>query len=126
MRGMMRAANPNSTNGNKWNIPSDAANLKNPFHGKDAVEEGKIVFNQNCASCHGTSGKGNGPAAMALMPPPANLISEQVQNQPDGVLFWKIKNGNPPMPAFNGVLPDSKIWKVVLYLRSLKQHQKGS
>jgi mono/diheme cytochrome c family protein len=34
---------------------------------------GKEMFNAYCATCHGTDGKGNGPAAAALKSPPADL-----------------------------------------------------
>lgn len=34
---------------------------------------GKEVFNSYCAVCHGTDGKGNGPAASAMKAPPTNL-----------------------------------------------------
>jgi len=34
---------------------------------------GAEMFGQYCASCHGTSGEGNGPAAAALNVPPADL-----------------------------------------------------
>lgn len=34
---------------------------------------GKEMFNSYCAVCHGTDGKGNGPAASAMKTPPTNL-----------------------------------------------------
>ncbi len=35
--------------------------------------EGRDVFLRYCVSCHGVSGTGDGPAAAALQPPPADL-----------------------------------------------------
>src|SRR5262245_35577245 len=35
--------------------------------------EGRDMFMRYCASCHGVSGRGDGPAAAALQPPPADL-----------------------------------------------------
>jgi mono/diheme cytochrome c family protein len=35
--------------------------------------EGRDLFLRYCASCHGDGGKGDGPAAAALQPPPADL-----------------------------------------------------
>ena len=35
--------------------------------------KGKMLFETNCASCHGTSGKGDGPVGAALQPPPRNF-----------------------------------------------------
>jgi mono/diheme cytochrome c family protein len=35
--------------------------------------EGRDLYARYCASCHGVSGRGDGPAAAALQPPPADL-----------------------------------------------------
>jgi len=36
---------------------------------------GKETFLKYCASCHGADAKGNGPAAIALKPPPSDLTA---------------------------------------------------
>lgn len=36
---------------------------------------GQDLFRLYCGSCHGTDGRGNGPAAAALKTPPANLTT---------------------------------------------------
>jgi mono/diheme cytochrome c family protein len=38
-----------------------------------AREGGRALFARHCASCHGTDGKGAGPAAAALKAPPPDL-----------------------------------------------------
>jgi len=38
-----------------------------------SASSGKQMFNAYCASCHGSDGKGDGPAAAALKLPPADL-----------------------------------------------------
>jgi mono/diheme cytochrome c family protein len=35
--------------------------------------QGRDLFVQHCAACHGSSGRGDGPAASALVTPPADL-----------------------------------------------------
>lgn len=35
--------------------------------------EGAAIYAENCAQCHGASGKGDGPWAAAMTPPPADL-----------------------------------------------------
>ena len=40
---------------------------------KTAATSGKQMFNGYCAPCHGTDGKGDGPAAKALRTPPTDL-----------------------------------------------------
>jgi mono/diheme cytochrome c family protein len=58
-------------------MPADAASLA----------RGKDIFEANCASCHGVSGKGDGPAAQALNPKPADLATMAPQHSP-GDLAW--------------------------------------
>jgi len=41
----------------------------------NALREGKQLYEQNCASCHGQEGRGNGPSGASLDPPPRNLTS---------------------------------------------------
>ena len=38
-----------------------------------AADSGSEMFHSYCGPCHGTDGKGNGPAATSLKNPPANL-----------------------------------------------------
>ncbi len=41
--------------------------------GADDVAQGRALYLQYCASCHGRFGDGNGPMAPTLSTPPANL-----------------------------------------------------
>lgn len=41
--------------------------------------DAKSVFNERCSPCHGTSGKGDGPAAAALNPKPRNYTDKAWQ-----------------------------------------------
>ncbi len=51
-------------------------NLKEAFKTTPkALAAGKRIFDTNCAACHGASGKGDGPAAVALTPKPRNFTS---------------------------------------------------
>jgi len=51
----------------------------------------------------------------------ADLCLPVVQQQSDGMLFWKITNGNTSrgMPSFSKV-PELQRWQIVLYVRTLK------
>jgi mono/diheme cytochrome c family protein len=50
----------------------------------ELVARGKTLFTKNCAQCHGTIGRGDGPAAATMNPKPRNLAgSEGWKNGPD-------------------------------------------
>jgi mono/diheme cytochrome c family protein len=42
---------------------------------------GKETFLKYCASCHGEDGKGNGPPAIALKPPPSDLTTLSARHE---------------------------------------------
>jgi mono/diheme cytochrome c family protein len=100
-----------------WVAPADAKATKNPVKG---IGNAKKTVETNCVSCHGASGKGDGPAAAALpAPKPANWTSPAIQKETDGELFWKISNGRGAMPPWKH-LPEQERWEVVNYIRTLK------
>jgi mono/diheme cytochrome c family protein len=40
---------------------------------RGAIERGRAVYEQNCATCHGKRGKGDAPGASTMKPPPTDL-----------------------------------------------------
>ena len=67
--------------------------------GKEAAA--KEMFMEYCASCHGLSGKGDGPAAKALKTRPADLTTLAERNRgqfPEMRVMGAIKAG-PGVPA---------------------------
>ena len=46
---------------------------KPPKKTPELLKEGKRVFEQICAPCHGNKGDGKGPAGVALKPPPTDF-----------------------------------------------------
>ena len=102
-----------------WEAPAGEKAKKNPLpaDGK-TVEQGKKVAQVNCVSCHGAKGKGDGAAAAALNPKPADWTSKKVQAESDGEIFWKISTGRGAMPSWK-FLPENDRWALVRYIRSL-------
>lgn len=106
--------------GNPWAVPDEAAARTSPTPADEPlITAGKKVFAANCAACHGEAGKGDGPLAFMLKPPPLDLSGAKIMTQSDGALFWKITTGRAPMPAFDGILTEVQRWQVVGYLRTL-------
>ena len=83
-------------------------------------------YSNYCASCHGATGKGDGPAAGALFPKPKNFAEcKRMAVISDETLFKATKDGGPSvrlspiMPAWGGSLTDQQIHDLVGYIRSL-------
>ena len=98
-----------------WEAPAAEKGKKSPGGN---MASGKKLAETNCASCHGASGKGDGPAAAALNPKPADWTSAKVQAESEGELFWKISNGRGPMPPWKH-LSEKDRWDLVSYVKSL-------
>jgi mono/diheme cytochrome c family protein len=103
-----------------WVSPKAANKVKNPLAGdKSVLAAGKTLYIANCAPCHGNKGKGDGPAAAALNPKPADHSSARVQSETDGSLFYKLSAGRSPMPSYSKILTDQQRWELVNYIRTL-------
>ncbi len=80
------------------------------------VEAGRIVYSQNCASCHGPV---DGPAA--IDPAPVHGDAGHTWHHPDRLLYQWILD-RPPlatvMPAFRDVLSDDEVLDVLAYIKS--------
>lgn len=95
---------------------------------KGDEEAGKKTYGILCASCHGNTGKGDGPAAATLPTKPASLADgKYVKTLTDQYLFKVIKEGgasvgkSPLMPAWGGQLKDQDIWNLVAHIRELAE-----
>jgi mono/diheme cytochrome c family protein len=106
-----------------WKVPERAARKKNPLTADaQTIAEGKDLYVQNCAACHGKRGRGDGIAAANLNRRPGDLTSAEVARQTDGALFWKIGEGHSPMPGFSQLVSEAGRWHLVCYLRTLAPH----
>ena len=103
-----------------WKAPARAAKKQNPVPADpDAIAAGKKIYLGNCLACHGATGKGDGPAAIACNPRPKDLSDPKISSQTDGEIFWKITEGKKPMPSYEKLLSETDRWKVIDYIRTL-------
>ena len=68
----------------------------NAIPSKPSTAAGKKMFVQYCASCHGASAKGEGPAAIAMKTPPPDLTELSKHNDgkyPEGYIGALLKFG---------------------------------
>ena len=97
--------------------------LQNPFPPTpESLESGSATYAQVCESCHGETGRGEGPAGVALDPPPADLVVH-VPLHPEADLFRFIQDGIPGtgMAPLGDRLSEEEIWHVVNYIRTLEE-----
>jgi high-affinity iron transporter len=78
---------------------------------------GERVYAARCAQCHGSAGRGDGPAAAGLTPPPADLTGRSAAVSPLDY-FRRVTYGVPgtAMPAFGSALSEDERWDVIAYV----------
>ena len=103
-----------------WAVPQEAKERKNPLAPSEANRNAvKQVYADNCANCHGDTGKGDGTDAMMYDPPPADLTdASKMSKVSDGEIFYQITEGRKPMPSFKKRLTEEQRWQLVILVRS--------
>ena len=104
-------------------IPEEYSGQKNPTPaGDESAARGAKIYVDQCATCHGDEGMGDGPGGASLDPLPAP-IAHTGQMLADDYLFWRISEGgamapfNSAMPAWKASLDEAARWDVINYLR---------
>jgi mono/diheme cytochrome c family protein len=86
------------------------------------AQDAKALFEKNCNTCHGPSGKGDGPAGKMLKPPPADL-GTALKGKADADIMKVIKEGgkavgkSSAMPAFGSKMKDDEIQSLITYVK---------
>jgi|SRR5450755_3417725 mono/diheme cytochrome c family protein len=107
----------------QWKIPDEAKQRKNPLQpSAAALQAVRGIYLENCAQCHGDTGKGDGPEAKMHDPLPADLSNYKFNfGLSDGEIFYQISQGKKPMPAFKGRLTEDQRWQLVFLVRDFAQ-----
>jgi putative copper export protein len=79
-----------------------------------AIVHGERLYQADCASCHGATGQGDGPAIATLPVRPADLTGRKLLDYGDGDLFW--------LAGHAGATSEDDRWNLVDYLRA---HDRG-
>lgn len=88
------------------------------------LENGKALYVDACAECHGEKGNGEGPQAEGLEPPPTNLREEEYMKKVAPLkVFNTARLGieGTSMRAFDEY-KDQELWDIAFYVLSM-QHQ---
>ena len=107
-------------------IPRKARNQENPWQATpEILREAREDFTDRCAVCHGSDGSGQTQDGRNLYPKPPDLRAPQTQNLTDGQIRYIIRNGVrlTGMPAWSHPHEeqDNDSWKLVLFIRDLRQ-----
>ena len=100
-----------------------------PIATPEGLEQGRQLFEQACASCHGADGRGSGPAARS-----PGLLDEQGNRIWPGDLTGRLKSSQnsqdvyrvlvtgldgTPMPSYAESLSPEQTWDLVHWVASL-------
>lgn len=113
-------------------LPGEYEHLENPFRTADpetqkqAMIEGRNLFQTYCRPCHGCAADGEGPFAPAWRLKPADFTDMgTIATVIEAFVFWRVKEGSfalpssatpwdSVMPAWKDTLSDDQIWKVAM------------
>jgi len=87
------------------------------------LARGRDLYAQNCATCHGAAGGGDGPVAATLHPPPRNFLDTATMDAMSPVrVFNALTDGLPgtAMPSFGG-LPSHDRWNLAFFIFTWRQ-----
>lgn len=92
----------------------------NPIRPTEAsVSRGRMLFQQNCVTCHGVDGRGDGPTAASLNPQPTDFrLHTPLHTDPEFYAFIANGMSGTAMPAFADAFSAEDIWNLVNFLRA--------
>lgn len=91
------------------------------------VAQGKVLYAQHCANCHGAQLEGAAdwktPLADGTLPPPPHDSSGHTWHHPDALLVQIVAKGGDPaarskMPAFQDRLSEAEMIAILDYIKS--------
>ena len=97
--------------------------LTGPARAEDPAQ-GKLLYEQHCAKCHGAAGDGTGRAGRALDPRPTDFTKAKVDDP-----FWlritklgsKAVGKSNGMEGYGKLLTDEQIRAVLAYSKSFRR-----
>jgi predicted CXXCH cytochrome family protein len=109
-----------------FSIPRSQRKQTNPWEATpDNLRQAREAFVARCAVCHGFDGSGQTQVGRGLYPKAPDLRSSLTQRLTDGEIHYIIRNGVrlTGMPAWSTTHsePDDESWKLVLFIRDLRQ-----
>ncbi|MBL6963556.1 MAG: cytochrome c [Bacteroidetes bacterium] len=104
-----------------WKIPAKYLSMKNPMDASNIdMNVAKSMYSKYCKSCHGATGKGDGPKSLSLDSKMRSFKSPEFKLQKPGVIYYKSFIGRDEMPNFEKKITDEEDrWLLINYMLSL-------
>jgi mono/diheme cytochrome c family protein len=109
--GALTAAASSDANARTNPVPADA----------ESLGQGRALYEQQCAACHGMSGRGDGFGPSGI---PDFTDSVRMRQRTDAMLYTNISEGRNQMPQFHEVLTEIQRWELVNYVRTFAARAK--
>jgi len=103
-------------------IAKQMSSKPNPVAETDAnLVQGIKLYAVHCAVCHGAADAKPSSIALGLYQKAPQLAKYGVEDDEDGVTYWKIYHGirMTGMPAFRQSLSEDEMWKIALFLKKM-------
>jgi mono/diheme cytochrome c family protein len=105
-------------------LAKEAPTTPNPVPLTDAnLISGIQLYGDHCAVCHGTAAgdASASPIAKGEYPKPPQLAADGVEDDSEGVTYWKIAHGIrwTSMPSWKATLSDQQMWTIALFLKHM-------
>ncbi len=102
--------------GNELKIPADIDSSE------ATVAEGKAIYLNYCAVCHGENGMATGPIVAAQnSPAPPSYNSDRLKNLPAGKMYHSITYGKNLMGSYASQVAPKERWKIIRYIQTLQK-----
>jgi mono/diheme cytochrome c family protein len=86
----------------------------------DLAARGDTLYHTFCATCHGPTGRGDGPVGRRLGAPP--VVSDRARGFSDGYLYSIVRYGRGLMPRYGDKVYDPlDRWAIVNHVRQLQR-----
>ena len=98
----------------RWDLIAAIYSLGTPV---EVVEQGQVVYGENCLACHGESGAGDGPEVDQSSSEPGDLSNSGYWfNHSNQSVFDSLATNQNPDHEFD--LDDEALWSVIDYMRT--------
>jgi mono/diheme cytochrome c family protein len=107
----------------------EAQGLTSPLQPTDDnLSAGIALYRAHCQVCHGGADGGVSLIARGLTPNAPQLAKDGVEDDPEGMTYWKVAHGIrfTGMPAFGETLSGREMWQIALFVKHMDSLPHGA